>query len=144
MKVFDKNLHGKIIKTIRFEKETVGSPNIDNPEEIERLEIAFCNLTNLPDLACLKKLRQISIYYCRSLGDLSQISSLSNLETIDLYSLPKVEILFDVSELTKLRALSYTYVKKIHSIKGIEELPNPIYLGLSKVKVTDNDYSPII
>jgi hypothetical protein len=144
MKIFDQHRSEAIIKTLRFEKETINFKDVINPEEIERLEIAFCNLTNLSGIVCLKKLRQISIYYCRFLSDISHIGSLNNLEDIDLYSLPKVENNFSLLELSKLQGLKYTSVKKINSIKGIEKLTQLTFLGLSQVKVIDDDYSPII
>lgn len=144
MKIFDQHRSQTIIKTLQFEKETVNFKNVNNPEEIERLEIAFCNLTDLSGIVCFKKLYEISIYYCRFLQDISHIGNLETLENIELYSLPKVEINFDVAKLSKLTGLSYTSVKKINSLKGIEELTQLAFLGLSKVKVIDDDYSPII
>lgn len=144
MKIFNQQVSEKTIKTLRFEKEIVNFNDVINPEEIERLEIAFCNLTDLTEITSLIRLRQISIYYCRFLQDISHISNLKSLEDIDLYSLPKVEINFKVNELPKLIGLKYTSVKEINSIRGIEELTQLKFLGLSQVKIIDGDYSPIV
>jgi len=144
MKIYDWQRGETIIKTLRFEKEAVNFSEVVNPEEIERLEIAFCNLTELSGINCLSSLRQISIYYCRFLRDISHIGNLQTLEEIALFSLPKVETHFNIAGLQKLISLSYTTVSGILSICGIEELTQLIFLGLSKVKVLDGNYSPIL
>jgi hypothetical protein len=144
MKIYDWKRGETSIKTLRFEKETVNFTDVVSPDEIERLEIAFCNLTDLTGITCLSGLREISIHYCRFLRDISHIGNLQTLENIVLFSLPKVEINFNVTGLSKLIELSYTTVSGISSIRGIEELPKLISLGLSQVKVTDGDYSPIV
>jgi hypothetical protein len=143
MKIFDQHRAEVIIKTLQFEKETVNFEDIEKPQEIERLEIAFCNLTDLSGIIRFKNLREISIYYCRFLSDISLIGSLKSLEDIDLYALPKVENNFSFLELSKLERLKYTSVKNINSIKGIEKLTQLTFIGLSQVKIIDNDYSPI-
>jgi hypothetical protein len=144
MKIFDQQRSGTNIKTLRFEKESVNFTDVVNPEEIERLEIAFCNPTTLSGITCLSGLRQISIYYCRFLRDISHIGNLQTLEAIALFSLPKTEVHFSVARLLKLKDLSYTTVSGLATIRGIEELPQLIRLCLSQVKVIDEDYSPII
>jgi len=132
------------MKTLRYEKEAVNFTDIANPAEIERLEIVFCNIENLAGIACLSGLRQIYIYYCRMLRDISHIEDLRTLEEIYLFSLPKVEINLNAIRLPKLKALSYTTVNGLLSIRGIDELTQLTYLGLSRVKVQDEDYTPIV
>jgi hypothetical protein len=144
MKIFDRQISETNIKTLRFEKEAVNFTDVVNPEEIERLEIAFCNLTTLSGITCLGGLRQISIYYRRFLRDISHIGDLQELEAIVLFSLPKAEVHFNVARLLKLKNLGYTTVSGLATIRGIEELPQLIYLCLSQVKVIDEDYSPIV
>lgn len=144
MEVFEQLINDKKLKTLRYEKEDVDFAKIINPEKIECLEIAFCRLTSLFGIACLSNLRRISLYYCRFLQDISNIGNLQMLENIILYCLPQVEEHFNIPKLANLVALSYTKVNRIETIRGIEELPKLIYLGLSQVKVKDNDYSPIL
>lgn len=144
MEVFDQLINDNKLKTLRYEKEGVDFAKIINPEKIECLEIASCSLTSLFGIACLSNLRRISLYYCRFLQDISSIGDLQMLENITLYSLPQVKKHFKIPELINLVALSYTRVGGIETIRGIEELPKLIYLGLSQVKVKDNDYSPIL
>ncbi|MFL9835387.1 hypothetical protein [Chryseobacterium terrae] len=93
MKIFDQEISGRNIKTLRFEKETVDFKDVINLEEIERLEIAFCNLVELSEIVYLKKLRQISIYYCRFLSDLSHNGSLSTLKDIVLIRFQKLKLI---------------------------------------------------
>lgn len=144
MKVFNQLINEKELKTLRYEKEDVDFAKIINPKEIECLDIAFCNLTSLFGIACLSNLRRISLHYCRFLQDISNIEDLQMLENIILYSLPKVEMHFNISKLSNLKALSYTRVSGIETISGIEKLSKLISLGLSQVKVKDDDYSPIV
>jgi hypothetical protein len=144
MKIFDQQRGETNIKTLRYEREVVNFEDVVNSEKIERLEIAFCNLTDISGITYLSGLRQISIYYCRFLRDISHIGDLHRLEDIVLFSLPKLEVNFSVAKLPKLERISYTTVSGITTIHGIEELTQLIYLGLSKVKVLDGDYSPII
>lgn len=144
MKVFDQLRSEKKLKTLQYEKEDVDFAKIINPEEIECLEITFCNLTSLSGIACLSNLRRISLYYCRFLQDISAIEDLQMLEGIELYSLPKVKVHFSISKLANLKGLSYTRVGGIETISGIEKLSKLMFLGLSQVKVIDEDYSPIV
>lgn len=144
MKVFDQLRNEKKLKTLQYEKENVDFAKIINPEEIECLEIAFCNLTSLSGIACLSNLRRISLYYCRFLQDISTIEDLQMLENIVLYSLPKVKVHFSISKLANLKSLSYTRVGGIETISGIEKLSKLTSLSLSQVKVIDEDYSPIV
>lgn len=144
MEVFEQLINDKKLKTLRYEKEDVDFAKIINPEEIECLEIAFCNLTSLFGITCLSNLSRISLYYCRFLQDISNIEDLQMLENIDLYSLPKVEVHFSISKLANLKAINYTRVGGIKTISGIEKLSKLTFLCLSQVKVIDEDYSPII
>lgn len=65
-------------------------------------------------------------------------------EDIEPYSLPKVKAHFSISKLANLEGLSYTRVGGIETISGIEKLSKLMFLGLSQVKVIDEDYSPIV
>ena len=62
---------------------------------------------------------------------------------LNLYSLPNVSEEFAFTELHGLQDLAYTSVKKLSTIRGIEQLSALTYLGLSRVKVLDGDYEPI-
>lgn len=78
------------------------------------------------------------------MSDISSIGELTELKRINLYSLPNVEVQFPLERLTKLESLTFNGVKQLQTIQGIETLPNLTYLGLSRVKVGDDDYTPIL
>lgn len=128
--------------TIRFERELVDFSRV--PKAVVRIEIAFCDLASLAGIQRLSRVQDLQIHYCRSLTDISAIGELSQLKRINLYSLPNVQQQFAVERLKQLEDLTYNGVKELNTIRGIESLPNLTYLGLSRVKVSDGDYSPIV
>lgn len=132
------------MRTERFERVPVLFESIDNPAKVDRLEIAFCDLTTLQGIHRLTHLTQIHIHYCRSLMDISQLMQLRRLQQINLYSLPNVANGIDPGVFPELESLSFNNVRELPSIRGIEKLMNLNYLGLSRVKVLDGDFSPII
>ncbi len=111
---------------------------------VECLSIAFSPVRTLQGIGRLSSVRELRIHYCRNLADISAIDKLSELETVVLYGTPK---LFDCSPLVrclKLAKLSLNGPYNIESIKGIENLLHLEYLQLSRVKVADGDFQPII
>ena len=144
MKIYDQHVWERNVKTLQYEKEVVSFADVVNPEKIERLEIAFCNIIDLLGVTCLSNLREIHIHYCRLLRDISHIGDLQTLERINLFSLPKVEVNFSTERLLRLKKLSYTTMSGISSIRGIDKLTQLVELGLSRVKVIDRDYTPIV
>ena len=148
MRIYDRQYDQEIgkanLKTLHYGKEVVNFADVANPTEIERLEIGFCNVKDLTGIACLRGLRQIHIHYCRMLEDISHIEDLHTLVQINLFSLPKVEINLNVTKLPNLKSLSYTTVNGLLTIRGIDELTQLTHLGLSRAKVQDEDYSPIV
>ena len=113
-------------------------------EHVTSLAISFCNLVALDGIVIFRNLTELRIHYCRELRDISALSDLTKLESITLYSTPKV---FDCSPLalvSTLTAIELNGGYKIASIRGFENLPNLEYLALSRVKVADSDYQPII
>lgn len=132
------------MRTARFERETVLFETIGDPLSVSRLEIAFCDLPTLQGIHRLTRLAQIHIHYCRSLIDISQLMRLRRLRQINLYCLPNVEYGFEACVFRELESLSYNNVSDLASIRGIEKLKKLSYLGLSRVKVLDGDFTPII
>jgi hypothetical protein len=132
------------MRIVCFKRQPVTFETIIDPKKVERMEIAFCDVESLEGIHRLTHLTEVHIHYCRSLSDISQLGLLRRLRQINLYSLPNVELEFEVTKLKHLESLSYTNVARIASIHGIESLKKLSYLGLSRVKVLDGDYMPII
>jgi hypothetical protein len=132
------------MRIARFERQPVLFDSVADAKKVVRLEIAFCDIQSLDGIQRLGNLTEVHIHYCRSLRDLSQLSHMKRLRQINLYCLPIVEVEFQPNELAQLESLSYTNVASLTSIRGIEKLKHLNYLGLSRVKVLDEDYMPII
>lgn len=132
------------MRTVRFERESVLFENIVDPANVDRLEIAFCDLKTLQRIHRLTHLTQLHLYYCRSLIDISQLMRLRRLRQINLYCLPNVENGLELGVFRELESLSYNNISALGSIRGIEKLKKLSYLGLSRVKVLDGDFTPII
>ncbi len=134
------------MKKVKFDHQPVDFAAFteDRGEHVELLEIAFCNLVSLNGISVFRNLKELRIHYCKELRDISAISELGSLEDVTLYSTPKV---FDCSPLVQvstINAIALNGAYKIASIKGFETLPHLEYLALSRVKVADLDYEPII
>ncbi len=132
------------MRKLRFEREPVLFDHVAAPANIERLEIAFCDVQCLDGIHRLRNLDEIHVYYCRLLRDLSQLERVRRLRKINLYCLPNVEIEFHPGKFPRLEHLSYNNVARLSSIQGIEKLQRLKHLGLSRVKVLDGDYMPIV
>lgn len=132
------------MRTVRFEREPVDFSVVAEPKGVQRLEIAFCNVQSLAGIERFSKLREVHIHYCRELRDVSHLGKVPTLTRVALYCLPKVEVEFSPADLPRLEALSYNAVNKLSSIQGIEKLKRLTELGLSRVKVWDGDYMPIV
>lgn len=132
------------MRKVRFERQPVLFGDITDPTTVSRLEIVFCNVETLDGIKRLTHVEEIHIYYCRSLRDISQLERLRRLRKISLYCLPNVEVEFDPKNFPHLQELSYNNVCKMTSLRGIEKLKQLNYLGLSRVKVLDGDYMPIV
>ncbi len=128
----------------RFERRPVLFDSVADAKKVVRLEIAFCDVQSLDGIQCLGNLTEVHIHYCRSLRDLSQLGHMKRLRQINLYCLPNVEVEFQPNKLAQLESLSYNNVASLTSIRGIEKLKHLNHLGLSRVKVLDEDYKPII
>jgi len=132
------------MRTVRYEREPVEFDAITKPKAVHKLEIAFCDVENLSGIERLEGLRELQIHYCRSLRDMSALEKLRTLTWINLYGIPNVEVEFCPSSFPQLEHLSYNAVAKLSSIRGIQRLKRLTNLGLSRVKVLDGDYSPIL
>lgn len=130
--------------TLRFEREPVEFQKVKAPKSVKRLEIAFCDLESLDGIDRLSSLEELHIHYGRQLHDLSAVGKLKRITKINLYSLPNVKVLFDPAKLEKLIELTYNNVRDLPTIRGIEKLTRLTDLGLSRVKVFDDDYQPLI
>jgi hypothetical protein len=138
------SLGQRTMPTVRYEHESVDFNTVANPKGVWKLEIAFCDVASLSGIERLSQLREVQIHYCRSLRDLSHLGKVATLALVNLYCLPNVEVEFSPSTLPRLEHLSYNAVHKLSSIRGIEKLKRLTHLSLSRVKVLDGDYMPIV
>lgn len=129
---------------LRFEREAVRFDDIAAPKSVTRLEIAFCDVETLEGVERLANLEEASIHYARKLRDISSFGRLRKLRKIVLYGLPQLAIQFQPADLPRLEYLSFTGIGKLSTLRGIEKLKHLRYLALSRVKVLDGDYRPIV
>ena len=131
------------MRTLRFDKSSVSFADVDQVREIDTVEIAFCNLTNLNGIENLPLLKVLRVHYCRYLTDISALSSLQHLDEVIFYSTPQLRQ-YDALQSSSLTAISLNGPYEIDSIRPIAELKALEYLALSRVKVVDGDYQPIV
>jgi hypothetical protein len=136
--------HSSPMRTLHLERQTVQLEAISDPKSVSRLEISLCKLPALDGIHRFTELREIHIHYCRSLTDLSQLMRLPRLRGINLFCLPNVKQGLAIPVFRDLELLSYNNVRDLASIRGIGTLKKLSYLGLSRVKVLDGDYRPIV
>ncbi len=131
------------MRTLQFEKSSVSFADVDQAHEVDAVEIAFCNLTNLNGIETLPLLRVLRVHYCRYLTDISALSSLQYLEEVVFYSTPQLRR-YDALQSPSLTAVSLNGPYEIDSIRPFAELKKLESLDLSRVKVVDGDYQPIV
>jgi hypothetical protein len=132
------------LNKLSFDKSTVEFENIENPLDVDILEIAFCNLTTLRGIERLARVSTIRIHYCRSLFDIAEISKLIQLKAITFYGTPQLLDYAPLEGVFSIEAIELNGSYKVASIRPFAKLPNLEYLALSRVKVVDGDYQPII
>jgi hypothetical protein len=138
------NLRTRAMRILQFERTPVSFLAVQDACDIDTLEIAFCNLANLDGIERLEKLRTLRVHYCRHLHDVSAISSLQHLESVDFYSTPQLRKYDALRLVSSINAVTLSGPHEVESIRPLAELASLEYLGLSRVKVADKDYGPIV
>lgn len=132
------------MKLLRFERRPVRFDDVALPDDVRTIEIAFCDVETLVGIERLANVEEIFVHYAKALRDASAIGRLKRLRKVVLYGLPKLCVEFRPGDLPRLERLSFTGVGKLSTIRGIEKLKRLQYLGLSRTKVSDGDYRPIV
>ncbi len=132
------------MKSLIFERSPLILEGIKDAESVELLEIAFCNAISLDGVECLANLRTLRIHYCRLLSDISALAKLSKLQSVTFYSTPKLTDYSPLKSVASLVDIELNGSYKVSSIRPFRNLPNLRHLTLSRVKVADGDYSPIL
>lgn len=137
---------------------------VDGLDNLEKIVIKQCNTKNLNGIEKFIQVKDITLWYCSSLNDISAIKKLPNLLNLDLGPCPRLKGLDAIANNDKLRALClhgyknvdieiiktlkelrFLYLENcnpIPSIKFIDELKNMLGLLILSTKIIDGDLTP--
>lgn len=145
------------VKDFSFEEVGV----LDN---LEKIVIKQCNIKNLNGIEKCTQVKDITLWYCSSLNDISAIKKLPNLLSLDIGPCPRLKNIDDIVNIESLRALClhgcknvdieiirtlkalrFLYLENcnpIPSIKFINDLEKMVGMTLLCTKIVDGDLTP--
>ena len=108
---------------------------VQNMRQLESINIASKNISDISALKGMKSLKEIVIRRCDNLISLSGIESLASLELLDIDS----EVINSLSDLKDLKNLGRAHIEcdKLLNLKGLEEAPNITELNLTSKGLED-------
>jgi hypothetical protein len=133
---------------------------------LERLTIDACACRNLKGIENFQSLKRLWIQYGRVLEDITGLSALSNLKDVTIYNCPKLQDLTELANCKTLQCVELEAIKKcdltvlgkleylellalnncgaIPSLKFIEGLKNLIFFTFVDTNVLDGDLTPCL
>jgi len=112
---------------------------------LKNLQLSFCGIRSLSDLAPLKHLKFLSLEVCRNLGSLEGIDTFSQLTCFVLNEAHKITSLDPLGSMTQLEALIITDCGEIESLAplaGSQNLKAVAFAG-AKTTIRDGDLTPL-
>jgi len=132
------------VTTLTFERCPISLEGVEDRTAIDLVEVAFSNLANLDGLQALPCLRTLRVHYCRRLSDISALEGLSKLADVTFYSTPRLSDYGALARIKSLESIELNGPYRVDSIRPFQNLPRLKHLALSRVKVNDGDYTPIL
>ena len=130
--------------TLRFERTLVRLDDLKDAAAVDVLEISFSKVVNLDGVEQLHNLKTIRCYYCRLLSDITALAGLTKLTSVTFYSTPRLINYSPLMHVASLEDIQLNGPYRVDSIRPFLKLTRLTHLALSRVKVVDGDYSPII
>jgi hypothetical protein len=103
-----------------------------------RESIEIREISSLQGFESLDTVRNLSLYYCPKLEDLSPISKMKSLERLYLGYIPALRDLDFLSGLSNLRHLTITRCERLTNIDALKRLPNLSKLHLRGTRAISN------
>jgi len=147
------------VKDFSFEEVGV----LDN---LEKIVIKQCNIKNLNGIEKCTQVKDITLWYCSSLNDITAIKKLPNLLRLEIGPCPRIKDLdiltnnnvlrvlciksyknVDAEIIKTLKELRFLYLDNcnpIPSIKFIDDLKNMLGLLILGTKIIDGDITPAL
>ncbi len=137
---------------------------VDGLDNLEKIVVKQCNIKNLNGIEKFPQVKDITLWYCSSLNDITAIKKLPNLLSLDIGPCPRLKRLDIIANNGKLRALCLNSYKNVDieiiktlkelrflylyhcnpipSIKFIDDLKKMVGLTLLSTKIVDGDLTP--
>lgn len=137
---------------------------VDILDNLEKIVVKQCNIKNLNGIEKCTQVKDITLWYCSSLNDISAIKKLPNLLSLDIGPCPRLKNIddivnneslralclhgcknVDIEIIRTLKALRFLYLENcnpIPSIRFIDDLKNMLGLLILGTKIIDGDLTP--
>lgn len=139
---------------------------MDILDNLEKIVVKQCNIKNLNGIEKFPQVKDITLWYCSSLNDITAIKKLPNLLRLEIGPCPRIKDLdiltnnnvlrvlciksyknVDAEIIKTLKELRFLYLDNcnpIPSIKFIDDLKNMLGLLILGTKIIDGDITPAL
>ena len=136
--------HLSNLETIGLSGYKDGNSLISNNKNLIDLSLTQCSLTNLSELNNLNQLKNVDLYSCSKLVDISGLRNKSNIEKLEIESCKNIPVSHLIEVISTLKHLEVLKLHKFEfpDLNWISELPNLVDFVITDCNVINGDISP--